>query len=91
MAAIDPRILADRLLHGIDPDELSAGLRVRLAAAYAELAAAEEAHTGNLLRALAHAGELPPAARGILVALIRRRLGVIPPDTDDGRAENGGR
>jgi len=87
---LDPRHVADRLLHGIDPDTLSPVQRIVLARAYAQLAAAEEAHTGNLLAALAQAEQFPPVARPMLRALIRRRLSVLPPDTRDGITPNGG-
>lgn len=90
---LENRHMADRILHGIDPDSLDVGERIRYAAVRAAIAAADEAHTANLLKllgVLAELPDLPPIARVILGAQIRRRLGILPLAPHEATTPNGG-
>lgn len=90
--------IADRLLHQATT-EADPGRRAALVAeaqARASLAMAEEQTLTNLLLAVGpmHGHEdrdlEHPAARLILLRTIRRRLGLFPDLSDDGRRPNGG-
>jgi len=85
---IDPDTIADRILAALDPETV--GDRVAFAHAFATLALAHEQRTANLIAAIAIADDLDPAARAILLAVIRRRLRVIPVPPGDGSRLNGG-
>lgn len=90
MALEDHLLTADRLLHGIDPADLDIGDRIALALAHAQAAQAYESRTRALIALLLHADQLPPEARDLILALIRRRTGILPPPTSDGTLPNGG-
>lgn len=82
---------ADRILHAINADALSVEQRIALAHAHAALARADAADVGNLIALLRHVDELPPIAKLIILARIRRRLGIVPPAAEENNVTpNGG-
>lgn len=87
---LDPREIADRLLHDIDFDRIrNTGERIDVARAYLRLAEIDEQRVTNILDALLHAN-LSDFDKKILRATLRRRLRVLPL-TVDGQRDNGGR
>lgn len=89
MSVFDHGLIADRILHAIDEDALNVDQRIALATAHATLATAHAKELGNFIAFLEYVGELPPVAKVILLARIRRRLNLLPPETADGENENG--
>lgn len=86
---LDPLILSDRILHGIDPGLLDDEQRLRFARALIEHGRADDARTRLLLQAFVL---LEEEDRAILRQVIRRRLRVLPPPSGvmDGLVQNGG-
>lgn len=86
---LDPREIADRLLHGIDLDRVrSVNERLAVARLYLRLAEIDEQRIANVIEALERA-DLSDFDRTILRASLRRRLRVLPM-TVDGQRDNGG-
>lgn len=90
MTVFDHARSADRILHTIDPDALDVRDRIALAAAHAALASADIREVAVLVALLAHADDLPPIAKQIILSRIRRRLAIVPPETNDGSSAAGG-
>lgn len=87
---LDPREVADRLLHGIDLDRVrSTSDRIAVARAQLRLAEIDEQRIRNILDALLHA-DLSDFDKAILKATLRRRLRILPLVTVDGSNLNGG-
>lgn len=90
------RVIADRILHQVDPGGggWSPAEVVAIAQAHATLAAAEEARTANILAlaqwVTAPDADLPPVAIRALLAIARRRLGLFTPAPDEDPEPNGG-
>lgn len=89
---IEPEHLADRIVHGIDPDDLGVAEKIALAGVYATLAHAREVRTQNLISLLPYADEMHAEGAAILRAVIRRRSRLFPhlPANDHGHVPNGG-
>lgn len=87
---LDPREVADRLLHGLENDRLKTDEKIALATALVRIAQVDEDRIRNIVDALLHV-DLDDFDKAILRATLRRRLRILPLVTVDGSNDNGGR